>query len=360
MSRRTLRKSLLAQLMMFALTISGLYYVGVNVLGQTSATGSIHVKIVAPTSGGMYPKSEVTYRGVRVGTVTRVTPLTDRVEIDVDLKSDARVPADTHVRMTYLSPIGEQMVEFRPLAAGPPYLTEGAVLKGDKVTTSAPFSKTLVLANDVLTKIQPDDLHTIVDESYQAFNGRALDMSQTIDDSDQILANMEVLTPRIHKLLEDSRRPLATLNNQTTNLKQFADAAAQVMQQVRASRRDLIGLIDDGLATTKAVDRFLAGNGPEMTRALNLMMPTLKVISAEFPSLRALLSEYPRAMASLTAVLRHGYVDAIAVVQGATLCRYDQKRRDPWDTRELPIYNNSACPNPNGTLERGWQNAGRG
>ncbi|HWU22086.1 MAG TPA: MlaD family protein [Nocardioides sp.] len=360
MSGRKMRKSLLAQLMMFALTVTGLYYVGFHVLGGSSTTGSMHLTIVAPTSGGLYPKSEVTYRGVRVGTVAQVIPRATEVEIHLNVDPGADIPADTAARLTYLSPIGEQMVEFRPRRTGPPYLTDGDVITGKDVTIAAPFSDTIVRANDLLSSIRPRDLHTIVDESYAAFNGHGTDLARTIDDSGRMLDAMATLGPRIRRLLLDSRRPLATLNGQAGNLRRFSGAAAQVTRQLRASRRDVVGLIDNGVTTTDALHGFLHANGPALTRAVAALVPTWQVLSISLPALRALLPAFPAAMGALAAVLRQGSVNAIAIAQGPVLCSYDQKRRSPYDIRHLPLYDNSACPRPRGSLERGWQNAGRG
>lgn len=358
MSRRTLRKSLLAQLMMFVLTISGLYYVGFRVLGGTSTHGPLHVRIVAPTSGGLYPKSEVTYRGVRVGTVTAVTPTVDGVDIELAISPDADVPADTLAKLTYLSPIGEQMVEFRPRTAGPPYLADGDTIQGNDISIAAPFSDTLVRADNLLSSLKPADLRTVVNESYKAFNGHGTDLSQTIHDSDRILTAMDSLGPRIRQLLIDSRTPLASLNKQAPNLRRFASSASLVSKQLRESRHDLLGLIDNGVTTTTVMRRFLKTTGPTMTRAMRALVPTLQTLSDSFPALRMLLPAYPVAMGALAAVLQHGYVDAIAILNGPDLCSYDQKRRTPYDIRHLPTYNNSACPRPNGTLARGWQTSG--
>lgn len=360
MSKRTVSKSLAAQLMMLAITLSGLYYVGFQVLGGSAVSGPVHLTVKAPTSGGTYPKSEVTYRGIRVGTVKEVQTFPDHVEVEIVVGEDADIPEDTEVALTYLSPIGENLVEFRPRSSGPPYLEDGDVIEGSDVSMAEQFSETLTMANKLLTDINPDDIRTLVDEAAIAFDGNSLDLAGILDDGDQVLANLEKLSPKIERILRNSRRPLATLNAQAPNLTRFARAAAQISAQMKASSGDIGSLIDDGLVTTRVVNQLLDRYSDEFNELMATTAVLVGRLSPHFPGLRALLQAYPAAMRTMVEVLGGAQVNAVGVPNGPRLCNYDQKRRDPWDIRNLPLYNNSACPNPDGTLERGWQNANGG
>ena len=73
------------------------------------------VELVLPSGGGLYPKSNVTYRGVHAGVVNGLRIEGDQVVVTMYLDSDLDIPkdgllAEVHSR----SAIGEQYIELLP------------------------------------------------------------------------------------------------------------------------------------------------------------------------------------------------------------------------------------------------------
>ena len=76
--------------------------------------GRYTVTVDLPSSGGLYPRSVVTYRGTQVGEVKSVAATRDGVRAELSLYTDHPVPAGVTAEVHSRSALGEQYVEFVP------------------------------------------------------------------------------------------------------------------------------------------------------------------------------------------------------------------------------------------------------
>lgn len=108
--------------------------------------GQYRVTVELPEAGGLYPRSNVTYRGVEVGTVKSVHLTNTGVAAVLSLNSDVKIPADVEAEVHSVSSVGEQYVQLLPRSGQGPSLKDGDVI---------PSSRTRV----------PTDINTILDET---------------------------------------------------------------------------------------------------------------------------------------------------------------------------------------------------
>lgn len=90
------------------LSAIGITYVAATYLGIVDrATGrNIEVTATLPGSGGLFEGSEVTYRGVKIGRVSRMTPTEEGVEVGISLEEDTKLPVDSEIFVHNLSAVG--------------------------------------------------------------------------------------------------------------------------------------------------------------------------------------------------------------------------------------------------------------
>src|SRR5262249_14774582 len=108
------RANLLANLAVLLVLVVGVYYVGFNILRLQLARNPFTVSMQLPTSGGLYPRSEVTYRGKLVGQVSEIKLVPNGVVAPLKIDEGERIPADLDAAVADLSPAGEQFVDLRP------------------------------------------------------------------------------------------------------------------------------------------------------------------------------------------------------------------------------------------------------
>jgi phospholipid/cholesterol/gamma-HCH transport system substrate-binding protein len=197
--------------MLGLLTLLGAAYMSVGVLDMSPTRQVTRLTLMLNTSGGLMPTSEVTMRGIKVGRVTGIQTTTTGLAVSMDLDRAHPVPADSAVSVENLSAAGEQYVEFKPKLIAPPYFSDGSVIPADRVAPMVTGSDLLTKANALMSALNLDQVHTIINNAAAAFAGN--------DDTVDSLATTAGLTA---KVIHDDKQLLATLFSNvstfTTNL----------------------------------------------------------------------------------------------------------------------------------------------
>jgi phospholipid/cholesterol/gamma-HCH transport system substrate-binding protein len=193
------------------MTLLGAAYMSVGVLDISPTKQVTRLTLLLNTSGGLMPTSEVTMRGIKVGRVTGIETTTTGLAVSIDLDRAHPVPANSAISVENLSAAGEQYVEFKPKLIAPPYFSDGTVIPADRVAQMVTGSDLLTKANALMSALNLDQVHTIINNMSAAFAGN----DNTLDS----LATTAGLTA---KVVHDDKQLLATLFNNistfTTNL----------------------------------------------------------------------------------------------------------------------------------------------
>ena len=134
---RRLALSVIGQLTLVAVGVS---YLSFGALRVNPFEDQLTVTVHLDESGGLLPSQDVTLRGIPVGRVQSVNVADDGVVVTARIAGHTRIPvADTLVRVSALSPAGEQYLDFAPQRGEGPYLTDGGVIERDRTETPVPL-----------------------------------------------------------------------------------------------------------------------------------------------------------------------------------------------------------------------------
>ena len=164
-----LTRQILIQMAIFALiatTALAIMVFGYMRLPALMGVGEYRVTLELPETGGLYTRSNVTYRGVEVGIVDSVKLTDTGVAAVLSLKSDTKIPADVDAQVHSVSSVGEQYVQLIPRSGTGPMLKDGDVIPRDRATVPTDINTVLDMTNRGLEAIPRDNLRTVVDEAY--------------------------------------------------------------------------------------------------------------------------------------------------------------------------------------------------
>ena len=114
-----------------------------------------------PDSAGLLPNQDVTLRGVPIGRVERLDITPDGVNAIVDVDSTVPIPVSSDVRVSGLSPAGEQYIDFAADSDAGPYLSDGAVIAQGKATVPVSLAELLAHADGALAQVDTAKLELI-------------------------------------------------------------------------------------------------------------------------------------------------------------------------------------------------------
>jgi phospholipid/cholesterol/gamma-HCH transport system substrate-binding protein len=284
------------QLLVFALlTLLGVTYVGASYVGINPLHRPFTVKVMLPSSGGIFTNAGVTERGVEVGRVGTLHLLKGGgVEADLKLNNGVKIPRSRiHATVADLSAVGEQYLDLEPATADGPYLEPGDVIPESQ--TTIPVSDAVILSNleQLLGSVNTKNLATVISQLGEGFDNLGPSLQQLIDNSNKLTNAAIAAEPQTLTLINDGRTVLDTQRDVSGELKSFAHSFALLTGQLRTSDGSLRGVLDNGVLASKQLKTLLSANAPVLPVLLNNLNTFTGIQAVRLPEVRALLELYP-------------------------------------------------------------------
>src|SRR6516165_4338629 len=154
------------QLIVFAvLTVTALVALGWYYLRIPSQLGVGQYRLVAelPASGGLYRTSNVTYRGIQIGRVTKVEPTKHGARATLSIDSRYKIPIDASANVHSVSAIGEQYLDLVSKGNPGKFFAPGQTIT--KGTVPSEIGPALDAANRGLSVLPKRKIASLLDET---------------------------------------------------------------------------------------------------------------------------------------------------------------------------------------------------
>lgn len=262
--------------------------------------GRLTVELELPASGALYRFSNVTYRGVQIGEVTNVkVTAPNQVVATLSLDTSPKIPADLVAEVRSVSAIGEQYVDLRPRSESAPYLRDGSVISARDAVLPQQVGPMVDQLSNLIQSIPKDKFSSLLDETFQAFNGAGYDLGSLADSAATLAHDFNGVADQTRALVYDGGRLLDTQSVTADSIRTWARSLAGVSEQVATDDQQIRTLLQAG-----------PGFAQEVSHLLNQVKPTLPVLLANLttisqvlvtynPSLRQMLVLLPPYVASL-------------------------------------------------------------
>jgi phospholipid/cholesterol/gamma-HCH transport system substrate-binding protein len=334
-------------------------------LGRLFGASGYVVSAQLADSGGIFVNAEVTYRGVSVGRVTALHLDAQGVAVDLDIDSGApKIPADTRAVVADRSAVGEQYVDLQPSHEGGPYLADGAVIPLDR--TAIPVSPDTVLSDldTFVSSVDPQDLRTVVNETYDAFAGRGPDLQQLLDSAGALTTTATQNLPQTTRLLADGKTVLATQQRQAANITSMAADLRTIAAQLKTSDPQLRSVIDQAPGLADDLDKILSRSGTDLGVLFANLLTTFQITAVRTDAIEEELVAFPVISAASRSVTSNGeghlglvldFFDPHSCTKGYETT----KQRPASDTSDVSPNTLAYCAEPPGSATdvRGAQNA---
>lgn len=274
-------------------------YIGVRYVGLLRLVGvgvyTVHLEL--PSTGGIFPNAEVTYRGVPVGRVTNISLTENGVQADLQLNTSApKIPADVQAVVANRSVIGEQYVNLRPRVNSGPYLADGATITSTEQDLPPSANSLLTSTNALLRSIPVGSLRTVVVELDKAFGGSAQNVRRLIDTSRAFFQAATQNFPQTALLIESAAPVLKTQLRTASSIRDFSRGLKQISGQLASSNPDVRSLLQAAPAAALSAQRLIRQVGTPLGVTLSNLTSTSQVFLANVNGVRELLIQVPHAV----------------------------------------------------------------
>lgn len=277
------------------LSAVGILYVTANYLGVVDkVTGrEILVSASLPGSGGLFEGSEVTYRGVKIGKVSEMTPTAEGIEVDMVLEPDTELPVDSAVRVHNLSAVGEQYLDFLPEADEAPYAEDGTHFEGDENSLPVDETDLLIDLDRMVGSVDKQSLRTVVKELGLLFGDTGEDLQAMLDNGTRFIDEADAHTDETIALLRNGLTVLRTQQDQQENIRKFASDLNTVTRTLRDDDRQLRRILTATPGAAREFEAMLRDLEPTMPVLLGDLVAVNQVMLAELDGIEQLLVSYP-------------------------------------------------------------------
>ncbi len=290
------------------LSVTGILYVGANYLGfvdQALGRGyTVHVLL--PDSGGLYEGSEASYRGVRIGKVSKMEVEGKGLRVDLALIDDTKVPADSRVFVHNLSVVGEQYISFEPDSKEGPMLKDGDTVRGD--ADSLPLGEDVLLKDldSFISSVNIGELNTVVTELGTMFRDNANPLRTMLDSARLFIDSAVENEAQTIALLDNAKTVLQTQKDNSDNIRSFAKDLADVTDTLATSDKDVRKILDRAAPAADEVTALVSMLRKSLPPLLKPLIGVAEVLDARLPALEQLLVTFPRLISSGPSALTDG------------------------------------------------------
>jgi phospholipid/cholesterol/gamma-HCH transport system substrate-binding protein len=328
------------------LSAVGITYVTATYLGLVDRVTGRNITVTAnlPGSGGLFEGSEVTYRGVKIGKVSKMDPTDEGIRVEMTLNHDVELPTDSSIAVHNLSAVGEQYLDFQPPDEEPPYAEDGTVFEGDESSLPVDEGDLLVDMYDFVGSVDRDSLEIVVRELGEMFGDTGEELQALLDNGSTFVSEASAHTDETVQLLRSGLKVLRTQSGEKENIRSFADDLATLTLSLRNSDGELRRVLEGTPGTANELHALLKDLEPTLPILLSDLVSVDQVVSSYLPGLEQLLVTYPAMIAGgPTGSTKDGWGHVnlqfdYSVPPCTNGFRPPSEWRSPHDTTDAPVY----------------------
>ena len=273
--------------------------------------GQYRVTLELPETGGLYERSNVTYRGSHVGIVDSVGLTDTGVAAQLSLNSNVEIPADLVAEVHSRSAVGELFVELLPQSSDGPELSDGDVIPRDRAVVPVDVNTVLELTNTGLQAIPQDNLRTVVDEAYLAVGGLGPELRRLVSGSATLAIDARENLDSLTTVIDDVQPVLDSQTDTSGSIRAWASNLANVTGQLQREDGAVSGILSKG-----------PGAAEEVRALFDQLQPTLPIVLANLASIGEVAVTYQPNLEQLLVLLPQG----TAVTQGVGVAKNGTKQ----------------------------------
>ena len=335
-------------------------YLLIGALQVNPFDSDYRVTVQLPESAGLLPNQDVTLRGVPVGKVERLDITEAGVDAVITVKSSAPIPMSSDVRVSGLSPAGEQYIDFVASSNEGPFLGDGSIVEQGRATVPVSLADLLAHADGALAQVDTAKLDIIRRELSLSEQGPQK-LADIIDGGTFLLSTLDSVLPETTSLLRTSQSVFTLAADKNAGIDVAADNLAATLDGVSRMREGYRRLTDQAPGALTDIDNLFADNSDTMVQLLGNLTTTSRLLYLRVPALNALFPDYRTSVLdALGSIMHDNGLWATGDIYPRYACDYGTPRRPPSSADYPEPYMYTYCRDDHpGVLVRGAKNAPR-
>ncbi|HTZ16116.1 MAG TPA: MlaD family protein [Mycobacterium sp.] len=264
------------QLIVFAvLTVTALVALGWYYLRIPSQLGVGQYRLVAelPASGGLYRTSNVTYRGIQIGRVTKVEPTKHGVRATLSIDSRYKIPIDASANVHSVSAIGEQYLDLVSKDNPGKFFAPGQTIT--KATVPSEIGPALDAANRGLSVLPKRKIASLLDETAQAVGGLGPSLQRLVDSTQSIVGDFQANMSDVDDVIQNAAPILNSQVDSGDSIARWSHNLDTLTAQIANNDEHVQSILSKAAPTADQVNEVFS----DVRESLPLTLANLEIVA---------------------------------------------------------------------------------
>jgi phospholipid/cholesterol/gamma-HCH transport system substrate-binding protein len=334
-----------------ALLVLGIYYLQ---LPTVMGIGQYQLKAELPASGGLYPTSNVTYRGITIGKVTAVEPTENGAEATMSISSDFKIPLDSVANVHSVSAVGEQYLDLVSDGKARGVFSPGQTIT--KGTVPSEIGPALDTANRGLVVLPKEKIAQLLDETADAVGGLGPSLQRLVDSTQAIVGDFKTNINQVDDIIQNSAPILDSQATSRSAIERWAHNLNILGAQSAQQDAHLKSALTQAAPTADQVNSVFSDVRESLPQTLANLEIVFDMLKRYHPGLEETFVLLPQ-VASLTQAISAPYekdrmaaLDLTLAINYPAPCltgfRPAPEWRSPSDTSIAPLRDKNYCSIP--------------
>jgi len=272
-----------------AAVVLGWHYLHLPTL---AGIGQYTLKVDLPTSGGLYPTANVTYRGITIGKVTSVEPTKTGVVATMRIADRYKIPVDASANVHSVSAVGEQYVDLVSATAPHQYLSNGQTVT--KSTVPAAIGPALDAANRGLAVLPKDKIATLLDEGARSVGGLGPSLQRLVESTQAVVADFRTNIRDVTDIIENSGPIIDSQVNSGDAIQSWAANLNTLAAQIAAQDQPLRHALTQAAPTADQLRAVFSDVHDSLPQTLANVEVVLEMLKRYHKGVEQLLVVFPQ------------------------------------------------------------------
>ena len=254
---------------------------------------------------GLYTSSDVRVLGVRIGQVTEIEPVGEKVRVEMEYDPKYEIPADAKAVIVAPSIVSDRYVQLTPVYQGGPVLDDGAVLENDRTAVPVELDQIYEALDELNVALGPKGankdgaLSDLIDVGAQNLEGNGELINSTLRDFSTLVGTISEQREDLFGTVSNLADFTTTIATSDDTVRAFNRDLAQVADQLEAEREDLARAVKELSLALGEVASFVRENREDLTANVQNLEDVTAVLVKQRTSLEEFLDVSPTALSNL-------------------------------------------------------------
>ncbi|MGE5289499.1 MAG: MCE family protein [Micromonosporaceae bacterium] len=253
---------------------------------------------------GVYPGSDVDILGVKVGTVSTVTPQGNAVRVVFSYDAKYAVPAGAEAMIVSPSLVSDRYVQLTPVYTRGPVLRSGAVIPQSRTAIPVEPDEATAALTQLSQALGPNGansagaLSKLLQVGAANLQGEGSAFHQTLSNASQAASALADNSGNFAQTVTNLDRFISALAANDTQLSSFTSYLSSVSVQLNNERPELRAALRNLAVTLGQVAAFIRHNRANLAGSIDGLARVTAVLVEEKASLETFLQQAPEAAAN--------------------------------------------------------------